>query len=93
MFFNGMVFLQALVNGVWSVDTPFIGFTAINPIPTLQRYIKTGAGFTLYPFRVTRMFEMSDLGLSVQYFLTPYGRNTIQSRDLFVGIEYRIPGR
>ncbi len=90
MFLNGMLFFQALANGVWSVDEPFIGFTAINPMPTLQRFIKAGAGFSLYPFRVTQLFNLSDLGLSVQYFVTPYGRNTIKSTDLFAGIEYRI---
>lgn len=90
MFLNGMLFFQALANGVWSIDEPFVGFTAVNPIPTLQRYIKAGAGFTLYPFRITRFFDWSDLGFGVQYFVTPYGRNTIESTDLFVGIEYRI---
>jgi len=93
MFLNGMLFFQALVNGVWSVDTPYIGFTAINPIPTLQRYIKAGVGFAIYPFRVTHLFQMADLGISAQYFLTPYGQNTIQSNDLFIGIEYRIRGQ
>ncbi len=90
MFLNGMLFFQALANGVWSVDEPAVGFTAINPIPTLQRYIKAGAGFTLYPFRITRLYGMADLGFGVQYFLTPYGRNTIESTDLFFGIEYRV---
>ena len=90
MFLNGMLFFQALANGVWSVDEPQVGFTAINPIPTLQRYVKAGAGFTLYPFRITRLYGLSDLGFSTQYFLTPYGRNTIDSTDLFFGIEYRI---
>ncbi len=89
MFLNGMLFFQALANGVWSIDQPLIGFTAINPIPTLQRYIKAGGGFTLYPFRITRYFSLADLGISAQYFLTPYGRNTIRSNDLFLGIEYR----
>ncbi len=90
MFINGMLFFQAISNAVWSIEKPIIGFTAINPIPTHQRYIKAGGGFTIYPFRVTRLFAWSNLGLSAQYFLTPYGRNTIDSNDLFVGIEYRI---
>ncbi len=90
MFINGMLFFQAMMNGVWSLDEPVVGFTAVNPIPTLQRYIKAGAGFTLYPFRLSRLYGWSDFGLSFQYFLTPYGRNTIDSTDLFVGIEYRI---
>ena len=85
-----MLFFQALTNGVWSVDTPQIGFTAINPIPTVQRYIKTGGGFGIYPFRVTRWYSLADLGLTVQYFFTPYGRNAIKSTDLFAGIEYRV---
>ena len=90
MFINGMLFFQALANGIWSVERPAVGFTAINPIPTLQRFIKVGGGFTVYPFRITRRYGLADLGLSIQYFLTPYGRNTIVSRDLFAGIEYRI---
>lgn len=89
MFLNGMLFFQALANGVWSLEQPLIGFTAINPIPTLQRYVKMGGGFTLYPFRITRYFGLADLGISAQYFITPYGRNTIKSNDLFLGIEYR----
>ena len=90
MFLNGMFFFQVMANGIWSLETPFVGFTAVNPIPTLQRYIKTGAGFTLYPFKLSRLYGWFDFGLSVQYFLTPYGRNTIDSQDLFLGIEYRI---
>ena len=90
MFINGMLFFQALSNAVWSLEKPVIGFTAINPIPTHQRYVKAGGGFTLYPFRVTRLYSWAELGLSLQYFLTPYGRNTIASNDLFVGIEYRV---
>jgi hypothetical protein len=89
-FFNGFLFIQALANGVWSVDAPYIGFTAINPIPTLQRYIKAGGGIAIYPFRITHFYGVANMGLSAQYFFTPYGRNTIQSRDLFVGIEYRV---
>lgn len=90
MFINGMLFFQALSNAVWSVEAPEIGFTAVNPIPTHQRYIKAGGGFTLYPFKVTRLFTWADLGFSIQYFVTPYGRNTIASSDLFAGIEYRL---
>jgi len=89
-FMNGMLFFQALGHGVWSVNEPIIGFTAVNPIPTQQRYIKAGGGFSIYPFRITRIYSFADLGIGVQYFITPYGRNAIQSQDIFVGIEYRI---
>ncbi|MEZ4699604.1 MAG: hypothetical protein R2834_04685 [Rhodothermales bacterium] len=86
---SGTFFIQALGQGVWSVDKPVVGFTALNPIPTRQRYIKAGAGFTVYPFKLTRVFRLENLGFGVQAFLTPYGRNTIDSQDLFFGIDLR----
>lgn len=86
---NGTFFIQALGQGVWSAETPVVGFTAINPIPTRQRYLKAGAGFAVYPFRLTRLYRLEHLGFGIQAFLTPYGRNTIDSQDLFFGIDYR----
>jgi hypothetical protein len=86
---SGTFFVQALGQGVWSVDPPLIGFTAINPIPTHQRYIKAGAGLTVYPFKLTRAFRFENVGFGVQGFLTPYGRNTIDSRDFFFGVDFR----
>ncbi|GIV60673.1 MAG: hypothetical protein KatS3mg043_1762 [Rhodothermaceae bacterium] len=74
--------LQALVHGTWSNQPPETGFNPANPIPTRTRYVKTGAGLTLYP--------LPRLGLSAQVFRTPFGRNTIRSTDWFFGLEYRI---
>jgi|GEM_PF-1203481 len=86
---SGTFFVQALGQGVWSVETPRIGFTALNPIPTHQRYFKAGAGLTVYPFKLTRAFRFENVGFGVQAFLTPYGRNTIDSQDFFFGIDFR----
>ncbi len=85
---SGTFFVQALGQGVWSVETPTIGFTALNPIPTHQRYIKAGAGLTIYPFKLTRAFRFENVGFGVQAFITPYGRNTIDSQDFFFGIDF-----
>lgn len=76
--------LQILAQGVWSNKPPTEGttFSPRYPIPTRQRYIKTGGGLTLYP--------LASLGLSVQVFSTPVGRNTVRSTDIFWGIEYRL---
>ncbi len=87
--FGGLVLIQALATSAWSVEAPTVGFSALNPIPTHQRYAKVGGGLVVYPFRLSKMPLFSTLGLSVQYFKTPFGQNTINSRDLFVGIEYR----
>lgn len=86
---GGGLLLQLLGNGVWSVVEPTEGFTAINPIPTRQRYFKLGGGGAVYPFRLAGVESLAPLGLSVQYFETVSGRNTIRSRDLFVGLEYQ----
>ena len=74
--------LQVLGHAVLSVRAPDAAssFTASNPIPTRQRYAKVGVGMTLYP--------VSSLGVSIQAFRTPYGRNTIRSTDVFFGLEY-----
>ena len=86
---GGFLFVQGLATAVWSIETPRVGFSAINPIPTHQRYVKAGAGVALYPLSRLKTPLYRTLGLSVQYFVTPYGRNTINSRDLFVGVELR----
>ncbi|GIV57297.1 MAG: hypothetical protein KatS3mg042_0210 [Rhodothermaceae bacterium] len=75
--------LQTLVHGSWSNQPPETGFNPANPIPTRTRFVKTGAGLTLYP--------MPRLGLSTQVFRTPFGRNTLRSTDWFFGLEYRLP--
>ena len=83
------VLAQGLLNGVWSVAEPQVGFTALNPQPTRQRYLKAGAGLTVYPLRQVEGFEQ--FGVSFQAYVTPAGRNTIRSRDLFVGLSYTRP--
>jgi len=82
--FGRWVLVQVLGHGVWSNRPPDVEttFSIRNPIPTRQRYLKVGGGVTLYPLRT--------LGLGVQVFFTPYGRNTVRSTDYFWGIEYRI---
>lgn len=87
--FGGLLLIQALATSAWSVEAPTVGFSAFNPIPTHQRYAKVGGGFAVYPFRLTKTALLSTFGISVQYLITPFGQNTINSRDLFVGVEYR----
>ena len=76
--------VQVIGFGVMSNRTPDAEttFSIRNPIPTRQRYTKIGGGLTLYPLR--------KLGIGVQVFVTPSGRNTIRSTDVFWGVEYRI---
>lgn len=92
LLFNGEIgfsagqwaLFQVIGQGVWSNQSPDAGtsFSARNPIPTRQRFIKLGTGLTLYPVR--------NLGVSAQVFFTSFGRNTIRSTDTFFGIEYRL---
>ena len=78
------VLLQGLAQGVYSNKTPDEqdALQGRNPLPTRQRFTKVGGGLTVYPLR--------KLGVGVQVFFTPAGRNTIRSTDVFWGIEYRI---
>lgn len=75
--------VQLLGQGIWSNQPPETGFNPLNPLPTRQRILKAGGGLTLYP--------LPRLGISLQAFATPFGRNTIRSTDWFLGVEYR-PG-
>lgn len=92
--FEGGILVQALVQGVSSVREPEVGFTATNPVPLRQRYIKTGGGLVVYPFALVRGLRsasvLAPIGLGAQFFHTPDGRNAIRSHDLFLGIEYRL---
>ncbi|WP_457653123.1 hypothetical protein [Rhodocaloribacter sp.] len=88
--FGGGLLLQALAGGNWSWKEPVVGFSALNPIPTRQRFVKVGGGATVYPFRLAGLASSSSMGVSVQVFFTPYGRNALRTRDLFVGLEYRL---
>ena len=87
--FGGGLLVQALAGGAWSLHLPTTGFSAVNPIPTRQRFLKVGGGLAIYPFRIAGMKHLARFGLNVQYFVTPTGRNTLASRDLFVGVEFR----
>lgn len=71
--------VQGIVNSSFSTKAPTEGFSVTNPIPTRQYYLKTGVGASL---KVAK-----HVGISGQFFVTPYGRNTINSTDVFLGIE------
>ena len=86
---GGGLLLQVKANGTTSIREPIIGFTAINPVPTRQRFFKIGVGGAIYPFALAKAERLTTLGLSAEYYVTPQGRNTIDSRDLFVALEYR----
>ncbi|MBX2822833.1 MAG: hypothetical protein KTR29_24255 [Rhodothermaceae bacterium] len=81
--------LQILSLGTLSTKNPEVGFSPLNPIPTSQRYLKIGGGVAIYPFSFLNVFALSSLGFNLQYFETPVGRNTINSRDMFMGFEFR----
>lgn len=78
---NRWALVQGLVQGTWSNQKPDTNFDPSNPLPTRQRYFKAGVGLTLYP--------TSRLGLSVQFFNTLAGRNTLDANDWFFGLEVR----
>ena len=87
--FGDWLLLQALVTGAWSIEKPDIGFSALYPIPTRQRFMKAGVGAGIYPFHKWDSPLFKTLGANIQFFQTPFGRNTIKSRDLFIGVELR----
>lgn len=74
------VLLQTIARLNWSVTEPTTGFSVSNPIPTKQRFLKLGGGLAVTTIK--------NLNLSAQMFFTPYGRNTVNSLDLFIGIDY-----
>lgn len=74
------VLLQGIARFTWSLTQPDVGFSVANPIPTKQRFLKIGGGIGVAAFR--------GLGVSGQVFFTPTGRNTVNSVDLFLGIDY-----
>lgn len=78
--FGSWLFVNLMARSGWSLSAPDEGFSVSNPIPTRQRYIKTGATLALRPIEA--------LGVSAQAFFTPYGRNTVNSFDLFIGVDY-----
>ncbi len=70
--------LQGLSEAVVSLRAPSVGFSASEPAPTSQRYLKVGVGVEVTP--------LPHIALSAQAFATPWGRNTVRSVDLFVGL-------
>lgn len=78
--FGDLLFVNLVARGSFSLTPPTEGFSVGNPIPTRQRYIKTGATVAVRPFDF--------LALSAQAFATPYGLNTVNSFDLFLGVDY-----
>lgn len=85
---GGGLLVQGLAKTVWSVQRPQTSFLASNPVPKRRRSVKIGGGLTVYPSRLLGTGVLSPLGIGVQAYWTPVGRNTIRSRDLFVGVEY-----
>lgn len=74
------VLLQALAHGIWSNVQPEVEFDPLNPLPTHQRLLKLGGGAIVYLGH--------GLGIGIQVFTTPIGRNTIRSVDWFFSVEY-----
>lgn len=86
--FKGAVLGFLKVMGTVSLLEPEVAFTATNPIPARQRYLKVGGGGLVYPLRFFGVKYGENVGLMVQYFSTVWGQNTTKSDDLFVGFEY-----
>jgi hypothetical protein len=86
---SGAVIAFLKLDGLYSILRPDVGFTATNPIPTRQRFMKLGGGIATYPFRFFNLNDLRDLGLTVQYFRTVTGLNTIKSQELFISIDFR----
>ena len=72
--------VQGLARLNWSLKQPDVGFTVSNPIPTRQRFVKVGMGLGVAVW--------NGIGVSGQFFITPTGQNTVNSTDLFFGIDY-----
>ena len=95
---SGSVLLFSKLFGAHSVLEPDVGFTAANPIPERQRYVKAGFGMALYPLKLVdylgwgKVESLAPLGLMFQHFWTVDGQNTPNTRDLFAGLEmtYRL---
>ena len=83
---GGLLFFGKMF-GAHSLLEPKVGFTAANPIPERQRYIKAGLGGAVYPMRLFDVGWLEPLGVIGQHFWTLDGQNTPKTRDLFIGIE------
>jgi hypothetical protein len=86
---GGSVLVFGKLLGNYSLLEPEVGFTARNPIPTRQRFVKVGLGGFLYPLRFFGVKYGENVGLGAQYFSTIDGQNVPRTDDLFVGIEYK----
>lgn len=69
--------VQLLGDAVWSYAEPSI-YTADTSVPTSRRYLKTGVGLIVEP--------MDHLGISGTVMATPWGKNTVRSLDVFLGL-------
>ena len=90
--FSGGLLVFGKVFGAHSLLEPTVGFTAANPIPERQRYVKAGLGGAVYPFRLFGAEFFEPLGIVAQHYWTLDGQNTPNTNDLFVGLEmtYRL---
>jgi len=84
---TGYTFAHRLFTGItarttWSLQAPTEGFSISNPIPTRQRVVKVGATAAFIP--------IDGASINAQVFVTPYGRNTVNSVDIFLGVDYKF---
>ncbi|MEL7369074.1 MAG: hypothetical protein AAFN74_09200 [Myxococcota bacterium] len=84
---GGSLLLFGKVFGAHSIPTPEVGFTAANPIPERQRYVKAGFGGAVYPAKLAGFTTLERLGVIVQHYWTVDGQNAPRTNDLFVGLE------
>lgn len=82
----GPILLQALVDAQWSFRDPAsLDDAGTNVQPEafeLQRYVRVGAGATIYlPF---------DLGIGFQAFTAAHAQNALRGAQYFVGLEYKM---
>ncbi len=70
--------VQALAEATLSFEAPATGFSVSQPTPTHRRVLKAGAGLMLRPIRA--------LAFEAQVFVTPWGQNTVDSLDVFLGL-------
>lgn len=80
-----VLLVQSLNEAVISFSEPDVGFSVREPIPTRRRFIKTGLGLGFYPIR--------EFGVSFQTLFTPWGRNSVRSVDMFIGLETALDFR
>ncbi len=72
------ILLQLLGQATVSIEPPDVGFAVGQTVPTHERVVKTGVGLQIEPIK--------HLALSGQAYVTPWGRSTSRSVDIFFGI-------